>query len=307
VGKHCHACGQKAHLHRTIGAFFHDLLHGVFHFEGKIWRTLPMLAWRPGELTRRYIHGDRVRFVSPLALFLFSAFALFAVFAFTGNTLIGLGTARTPEQVREIAEIDRTIEELQRRREISIARGENIADLELDLRRADAARAAASILNGQPTQEPISFRTGWKRLDKGIEKAGKNPQLLFYKLQSSAYKFSWALIPLSLPFVGLLFLNRRRYRRIYGAYDHVVFITYSISFMTLLVIFLSILFALGMPAIMFTAATLAVPPLHIFRQLRGAYMLPWWSAGWRTAAIMLFALATSGLFLIGLLAMGLLG
>jgi hypothetical protein len=62
-----------------------------------------------------------------------------------------------------------------------------------------------------------------------------------------------------------------------------------------------------MPAIMFTVAILTVPPIHIFRQLRGAYLLNWWSAGWRTAAIMLFALATSGLFLIGLLAMGLLG
>ena len=47
-------------------------LHGVLHFEGKIWRTLPMLAWRPGELTRRYIDGERARFVSPIALFLFS-------------------------------------------------------------------------------------------------------------------------------------------------------------------------------------------------------------------------------------------
>ena len=42
VGAHCHACGQAAHVHRTLAAFFHDLLHGVFHFEGKIWRTLPM-------------------------------------------------------------------------------------------------------------------------------------------------------------------------------------------------------------------------------------------------------------------------
>ena len=39
----------------------HDLLHGVLHFEGKIWRTLPLLAWRPGELTRRYIDGERAQ------------------------------------------------------------------------------------------------------------------------------------------------------------------------------------------------------------------------------------------------------
>ena len=46
VGPHCHACGQRAHVHRTLAAFFHDLLHGVLHFEGKTWRTIPMLAWK---------------------------------------------------------------------------------------------------------------------------------------------------------------------------------------------------------------------------------------------------------------------
>lgn len=35
IGTYCHACGQHAHVHRTLGAFFHDLLHGVFHFEGR--------------------------------------------------------------------------------------------------------------------------------------------------------------------------------------------------------------------------------------------------------------------------------
>ena len=60
-GPHCHQCGQQAHLHRTLGAFLHDLLHGALHFEGKTWATLPMLAVKPGELTRRYIEGERKR------------------------------------------------------------------------------------------------------------------------------------------------------------------------------------------------------------------------------------------------------
>lgn len=64
----------------------HDLLHGALHFEGKLWRTLPMLGFRPGELTRRYIEGERARFVSPMALFLFSVFLMFAVFQLMGFT-----------------------------------------------------------------------------------------------------------------------------------------------------------------------------------------------------------------------------
>ena len=74
AGSHCHHCGQRADVHRSFGAIGHDLVHAIFHFEGKIWHTLPLLAVRPGELTRRYIAGERARFVSPMALFLFSVF-----------------------------------------------------------------------------------------------------------------------------------------------------------------------------------------------------------------------------------------
>src|SRR4051794_25578642 len=84
-GPHCHQCGQPAHVHRTIAAWWHDLAHGVLHLDGKIWRTLPLLAWRPGELTRRYIAGERAKFVSPLALFLFSVFLMFAVVSAAGG------------------------------------------------------------------------------------------------------------------------------------------------------------------------------------------------------------------------------
>lgn len=40
-----------------------------------------MLFTRPGQLTRRYFAGQRVRFVSPLALFPFWVFAMVATLA----------------------------------------------------------------------------------------------------------------------------------------------------------------------------------------------------------------------------------
>ncbi|WP_443018614.1 DUF3667 domain-containing protein [Sphingomonas sp. 7/4-4] len=58
IGAHCHHCGQSGHVHRSLGAVGHEIVHGVFHFEGKFWRTLPLLAWRPGDLTRRYVAGS---------------------------------------------------------------------------------------------------------------------------------------------------------------------------------------------------------------------------------------------------------
>ena len=41
---------------------------------------------KPGELTRRYIDGQRASFVSPIALFLFCVFFMFAVVGLTTNT-----------------------------------------------------------------------------------------------------------------------------------------------------------------------------------------------------------------------------
>src|SRR3954469_12312683 len=98
VGGLCHQCGQPAHVHRTIGAFWHDVAHSVLHFDGKIWRTLPLLAWKPGELTRRYIAGERARFVSPMALFLFSVFLMFAVFSLVGGPFTTTGSPRASRE-----------------------------------------------------------------------------------------------------------------------------------------------------------------------------------------------------------------
>ena len=141
---------------------------------------------------------------------------------------------------------------------------------------------------------------GW--VDEAYAKAKKNPKLLFYKLQSNAYKFSWALIPLSVPLVWLLFLSRRRYRR-FTAYDHTVFVTYSITFMSIFAIFYTLLKVGGMIG---TVALLpfVIPPIHMYRHLRGAYALSRWASIWRTAVLLLFAAVVLALFGLLLLLLG---
>ena len=86
-GAYCAACGQRTHLHRSLVSLGHDILHGVFHFEGKMWRTIPELFFHPGRLTRRYIDGERAKFVSPMALYLFTVFLMFGVFSFTTSNI----------------------------------------------------------------------------------------------------------------------------------------------------------------------------------------------------------------------------
>ncbi|MDF7777784.1 DUF3667 domain-containing protein [Sphingomonas sp. AOB5] len=309
IGPNCHRCGQSAHVHRSLGAIGHEILHGVAHFEGKLWRTLPLLAWRPGELTRRYVEGERARFVSPMALFLFSIFTMFAVFQIVGlqppsdiNT--GTGTTALIEQMRKDAVEERAdaIEARDKRKAGDPRRAryeKRITEAEATIRQLDAIPKAA-VTNAPRVTD---LKTGWYALDHGVEKWNKNPSLMLYKLQTSVYKFSWLLIPLSLPFVWLLFCWKRQYR----LYDHTVFITYSIAFMSLLFIVITLASAIGVPAGWIIAASLLVPPIHLFRQLQQAYSLKPVSAVMRTIVMLWFITIIVSIFLTILVVMGLLG
>jgi hypothetical protein len=311
TGPYCHQCGQKAHVHRTISAWWHDFLHSVLHLDGKFWRTLPMLAWRPGELTRRYVEGERATFISPLALFLFSVFLMFGVFSAVGAPLIDpAGVERgMAEGVREA---DAQVAALERQRAAAAAAGRATADLD---RRLESARQEASLLRtvSERGVEGASMRISddlppWAAwIEEPVRKANQNPALMLYKLQNNAYKFSWALIPISVPFLWLLMLHRGRYRREYKAYDHLVFVTYSIAFMSLLLIVVVLLRAIGISGGAVNLVFLLIPPIHIYRQLRGAYGLKWFSAAWRTAALLVFATFALIIFLMLLLAIGVLG
>ena len=309
VGSHCHNCGQSGHVHRSLHAIGHDILHGVFHFEGKLWNTLPMLAWRPGELTKRYIAGERARFVSPMAIFLFSIFAMFAVFSFAGivppTDMRGVSAyplAAIELERKQLIEARQEAIEKRDRAEIGSERRarqeKRIAAADTEL---EGLAAAAARLDKDP--EVNVSRTGLEALDHGIEKWKKNPSLMVYKLQSSVYKFSWLLIPLSLPFLWLLFFWKRQYK----LYDHAVFIIYSIAFMSLLFIVITLAAQLGVPSGWLGMAGVFIPFFHITRQLKQAYQLRWWSAVLRAIVLTWFIAIVLVLFLLILVAMGMTG
>lgn len=300
LGPYCSMCGQHAHVHRTLKAFWHDLLHGAFHFEGKIWDTLPLLVWKPGELTRRYIEGHRARYVSPIALFLFFVFMTFAVMTLTGR----LG-APTQEARKDIAQELRTdqlkMTSLQATRDKLSKSGlptANLDDQITDLRTEIGALQAVGQKNlpvGNLDIGGADGVPGWAA--KAIASAKENPELVLFKIKTNAYKFSWALIPISVPFVWLLFPFSRRF----GLYDHTIFVTYSLSFMMLLLVAVTLG---GLVAPGLADFAWFVPPIHMYRQLRGAYGVGKWGAVWRTMALTVFAFIAIGLFTSLLVALG---
>lgn len=274
-----------------------------------MWRTLPLLVFWLGELVRRYVDGERARFVSPMATFLFSVFTLFAVLSILGiapPTEIGGSTARVEAgfvQQRAVLDAGRTRAVAQRDaatatpsdREAAIR---EIADYDEVIAGLDRARPFVDIGGG------TQIRTGWQRLDDGIAKTQKNPGLALYKLQANNYKFSWLLIPISLPFVWIMFAWRPPFR----AYDHAVFVTYSIAFMSLLFILLTVLGAIGVSMGVLGTIGTVVPVVHVYRQFRGGYCLKRWTALVRTFVLAaVFIPIIVSLFLVIVLGLGLVG
>ena len=297
-GPYCSACGQKAHIHRSVRAFFKDFVQGLFNVEGKIWRTLPLRAWCPGLMTRRYIAGERARFISPVALYLFTVFAMFAVLNFTG--------ALTPnaKHIQEglksgIAESQKELAELEAKRKIDLAAGKNVA--ELDRKIASQKEDIADIekaMSGQPMLDTKLDEDTPSWIVPFIENARDNPEMVSMKVQDAASKYSWLLIPLSVPFLWLLFPFRRRY----NTYDHAVFVTYSLSFMMLLVVTGSLMVAVGLSSI--AGLLFFVPPFHMYRHLKQSYELGRWSAILRTMALVTFAFIAAALFAVIAAAIG---
>ncbi|WJY19944.1 hypothetical protein QQS45_06980 [Alteriqipengyuania flavescens] len=92
----------------------------------------------------------------------------------------------------------------------------------------------------------------------------------------------------------LLFAWKRRFR----AYDHAIFVTYSIAFMSLLFIIVSLLAVAGLKAGRLVWAVLLIPPIHIYKQLRYAYDLSRLSTIWRLVFLLLLISVVLILFLL---------
>jgi hypothetical protein len=79
IGRYCSDCGQKRPEPHDLG-LAHSLdeaLHELSHLDGRLWTTVRLLFFRPGQLALDYFEGRRARHVRPLRLFLFFSAPVF--------------------------------------------------------------------------------------------------------------------------------------------------------------------------------------------------------------------------------------
>ena len=413
TGDYCHACGQTAHVHRSFLHVLEEVVHGITHFDSKTWRSLPMLIFRPGTMTRNYVMGHRSRYVPPFSMFLASVFAMFLVFAFVGgpgfvkqntettadrfsasrdrmtSAFEDLQEARAElklareqlaaEKAKPLAEQDpydlkssqqevkaaataleavivryrnaerdlakaaaapkpeptaamvgpdadsvqtkeKQLSDLQAERKAAAASGDQVAVAAVDAAIALVKAAPPEATKGESKEvtiegedfqanfakflkEEVNVDTPWPTFNKKLKHKLENPELFLYKLQNTAYKFSFLLIPISLPFIWLLLF----WKRGVTLYDHAVFSLYSLSFMSFLFL------ALALSSHWITWSDLSgwiflSVLVHLFFQFKGAYALKWFSAFWRTTIfVFVFAPIALGLFFTSIIILGAVG
>lgn len=325
-GKFCSNCGQPTHVHRSLLHLGEELLHGVMHFDARIWRTLPLLLINPGKLTREWIAGKRTRYVSPLAIFLFTVFVMFFALSFGGGEMIRSQTLddQLADARAAVTELETSIAETEAKAAadepgaagVLMGLQAGLAGAKGQVKALEEARTAAPRTDGlQPgswqagladSVHDGTFHVGFgdeKTKEKILHKLA-NPDFAVYKIQQTAYKLAFLLIPLSIPFVWLLFL----WKRGFTWYDHGVFVLYSLTFMSILTMAIGVLGRSESWGTSTIASLLMLSvPVHMFAQLKGTYGLSWFSALWRTMFLLSFCVLTISIFLVAIIVMGLTG
>lgn len=76
-----------------------EVVEGLLHADGRLWRTLPDLMFRPGRLTRSFLEGHRAPQTPPPRLFLVVLLALFLVGGLTSGVKMAPLNATTHTKV----------------------------------------------------------------------------------------------------------------------------------------------------------------------------------------------------------------
>lgn len=91
-GLYCYACGNKNdNYRRSIWSLGAELFASLTAFEGRIWRSLRSLIFKPGQMAREFSDGARQKWTSPIRLYLATSLLLFGYVTLSSTQLVAFG------------------------------------------------------------------------------------------------------------------------------------------------------------------------------------------------------------------------
>ena len=117
LGEHCYACGQPVKgLVRHFSSIIGDFLDTVLNIDSRVFRTLGPLFAKPGYLSQEYFAGRRVRYVSPVRLFVFLSIVTFFVAQLSldmGDANLEFGNGNDSiDSAQTVAEVERVRDQI---------------------------------------------------------------------------------------------------------------------------------------------------------------------------------------------------
>lgn len=177
-GPICHSCGQDADtFHRPVWSLVLEVLDGFFSFDGRFWRTIPALMFRPGRITRHYLSGVRARYVQPFRLFIVASLAFFLVFSF-GDGDDSPSVFSAPPSAEDLDEADQSLAQAEEDNpefadQIAAAR-EQIGRLEEDVRAEDEGATESDRVREQRRRDAMVLSMRQSILPEDYPDAGEN-------------------------------------------------------------------------------------------------------------------------------------
>jgi hypothetical protein len=69
-----------------MGTFLHQFMSDYFTFDSKFFKSVIPLLFKPGFLTTEFFAGRRVRYITPLRLYIFISIVFFLLLSFSGQS-----------------------------------------------------------------------------------------------------------------------------------------------------------------------------------------------------------------------------
>ena len=263
---YCSNCGQLNSDRRIpIQEFLHTFLQDYLTFDNKFFKSLYLLLFKPGHLTREYISGRRQRYIFPFRLYLFTTFVFFLT-------------------VTMNAKLDRNIEDSDSDNNIESAKLLEVLNPHLDpvsgidqdsivsdlkqnflIQERTKNSEGSFVINNQDSSES-KFVAYLHRKAERMNSLGKRGKQMFVKeMIDQIPKILFIMMPAFALIMKFLYIRRKKYY-----IEHLIF---ALHFHTL--VFFYLLFAILFSKWYIITGAILIILIHLFMSLKAVYEQHW--------------------------------
>ena len=165
-GRFCPDCGQRDQpLRQPAHRFVSESVSEYFGLDGRLWRSLGLLLFRPGALTAAYLDGRRTRYLRPLRLYLTATVLFFFLLSLQDPFAVESETVTMTPVATDSAQTAETLSErLEERERAAEARSAAALTALVSLREVAGVDSVEVLLDSLSAQSDSLDRLG-DRLD----------------------------------------------------------------------------------------------------------------------------------------------